>query len=77
MSIDDVSQIIDRLARIEDKQDIQGEKIENLRIAMAAKSGESSGAKTVKGDIFMKMASYGGLLAGISAMVALFWRSAK
>jgi len=77
MSTDDISQIIDRLDRIEGKQDKQAEQIADLRVAIASSSGESSGSQGVKTNIMANVASYGGLLAGIGAMLAVFWRDAK
>ena len=71
MSADDISQIIDRLSRMEEKQDKQAEKIENLRVAMATKNGENSGSKAVRGDFLAKLASYGGLLAVLGAALAV------
>lgn len=49
MSSEDLSQIIDRLARMEEKQDRQGEQISDLRVAITkvtiARDTESGGKK--------------------------------
>ena len=72
MSADDITQIIDRLDRIETKQDKQGDAIANIRVALAERNGEKLGVQAVKGSVMTKIASYGGLMAGIGAMLAIF-----
>lgn len=77
MSADDIGQIIDRLDRMEGKQDRQAEQIADLRVTLASITGENSGQKSVKGDFLTKISSYGGLLAGVGAIIAVLFMGAK
>ena len=72
---DDLSQlIIDRLDRIETKQDVQGEKISGLQVTLAAHCAGPEAVERKEAHSFDRFASYGGLLAGVGAMCAIIFK---
>ena len=72
---DDLSHlIIDRLDRIETKQDAQGEKISGLQVTLAAHCAGPEAVEKKEAHAFDRIASYGGLLAGVGAIFAIFFK---
>lgn len=77
MAESDVQQIIDRLIRIETKQDDHADKIEDIREEFASMKASNGQKEKNSESIYIRMAAYGGLLAGIAAWVAPLFAKGK
>jgi hypothetical protein len=72
MSSDDISQIIDRLDRMEGKQDAQAEQIANLRVAVASQSAGNKAEDKLKGSRTANIAAFSALGLVVVEIISRF-----